>query len=177
MLKKSLSLFAGMLAGMFAVGLFYALQMGAFNRVRLVREERGPYRILCLSHKGSYNKIAEKILEVEKRLKEAGTEIIVPCAIYYDSPSEVPEDELRSKGGFVVAVDAAVPALLEIEDIPRREVLVAQFEGAPALAPVKMRPAIAGWLAENGLRAGGPAVEFYRRGLIEREVPLGSAAP
>ncbi len=174
-MRKSVSLFAGILAGVFAVGLFYAVQMGAFNSVRLTREERGPYRIFCLSHRGAYERIAEKILEVEKRLKEAGIEVIVPCAIYYDNPSEVSEAELRSKGGFVVAADAAAPSSLEVEDIPRREVLVARFEGAPVLAAVKMRPAIAGWFAENGMRPGGSAVEFYHRGLIEREVPLSGA--
>jgi len=176
-MKKWLALLAGCLFGLFVVGLLVAYRIGAFNRVQLSREERGPYRIVCLSHRGAYNKIKAKILAVEAMLKEAGVERVAPCGVYYDNPAEVPEEELSSKGGFVVRGEVAVDGAFEIVEIPRREVLWARFEGHPSVAPVKIYPEMAAWLADHGWRRGSPVIEFYRPGRIECEMPIERPAP
>ena len=171
-MKKLLVLLAGCVAGVLIVGVFVAYRMGAFNSVELVHEERGPYRVVCLPHTGAYNKIAEKIVRVEEMLKAAGVPTVVSCGIYYDNPVEVAEERLRSKGGCVVEGEVAVEPPFEIEAIPRRDVLVARFEGHPAFAPLKIYPAISAWLSDHGYRPGSPAVEFYRKGLVECEMPI-----
>jgi len=173
--KKILPLLAGFAAGCLIVGLFIAYRMGAFNKVELVREQRGPYRIVCLPHTGAYNRIGEKILKVKDLLKRPDEQLGLPCGIYYDDPNEVAEAKLRSKGGYVVEGDVKPEAPLEVEDIPRRDALVARFRGHPALAAIKIYPAMTRWMKDNGCKRAGPAIEFYRKGLVECEIPVVAA--
>jgi len=169
-MKKVAVLCLGLFAGLLLVGVFIAYRLGTFNTVTLSQEPRGPYQIVCLPHSGAYNRIAETILEVEKVLADHTEK--VACAIYYDDPAHVPEAQLRSKGGFQVKGQVKVEPPCTIERVPRREVVVARFEGHPSVAPIKVYPKLAGWMAENRLTAAGPTIEFYRPGLIEVEMPV-----
>jgi len=170
--KKLLPLLVGFVVGCLIVGLFIAYRMGAFNKVRLLREQRGPYRIVCLPHTGAYNRIGEKILKVKALLKRPDDQLGLPCGIYYDNPNEVAEEKLRSKGGYVIKGEVKTEAPLEVENIPRREALVARFKGHPVVAAMKICPAMSKWMSENGRKPAGPAIEFYRKGLVEREMPV-----
>jgi hypothetical protein len=71
---------------------------------------------------------------------------------------------------------AAARPSLDVVEIPRREVLVARFKGHPLLSPYKVYPVMAKWMAGHGLQPAGPAVEFYRDGIVECELPVAPAA-
>jgi DNA gyrase inhibitor GyrI len=178
-LKACLVVLVGFAAGLLIAGLIMAAHMGAFTTVELARERRGPYRIVCLPHQGPHNRIGEKILRVEDLLKDESDRLGLPCAIFYDDPSQVAEHELRARGGYVVKGAPALgplPAELRVERIGRRDVVVATFEGHANLAPRKIYPALRGWLAEHKCDAAGPSIEFYRKGVVECELPVRPAA-
>ena len=176
-MKKLILLCSGVTAGLLAFTLAGSWWLGAFNAVELSREPRGPYRIAYLPHRGAYTGVVDKILEVQERLADAADQLGPACGIYYDNPAEVPEEQLRSKGGVLITGDVSVDPSLLIEEIPQRDVLVARFDGHPSLAPVKVYPRMAEWMEEHGVEPAGPAVEFYRpkrfrRGSVECEIPI-----
>ncbi len=182
MIKKIFVLVSGVTFGFILFLLFAAYWLGAFNSVELTREQRGPYRIVYLRNTGAYTGVAEKILQVKGLLTDAGprSEVVseeqlhVPCGIYYDDPDKVAEAKLRSKGGYVVKGEVEVEPPLKIENIPRREVLVAQFSGHPSLARLKVYPAMMRWMEEHGVEPALPMVEFYYDNNMECEIPISS---
>ena len=172
MLRKILILTSGVTCGLMVVIAVIAFLLGAFNSVVLAREGSGPYRIVCLPHTGPYPGVAKKILAVRKLLKGSEKQLGVPCGLYYDNPAKVAEEKLRSKGGYVIEGELAVEAPLLIERVPRRDVLVARLEAHPSLAPIKIYPKMAKWMAANNVEAAGPALELYHDGLVECQIPI-----
>ena len=163
-----------------------------------IRTDRGPYRVVCLPHTGPYRQIGARIIDVRVALRNAvertattrtrpaeswlAQKLGPPCGIYFDDPSKVSEQGLRSRGGYLLTSDASAWLLaaarpsLDVIEIPRREVLVARFKGHPLLSPYKVYPVMAEWMAGHGLQPAGPAVEFYRDGIVECELPVAPAA-
>ena len=158
--------------GIFIIGLFFAYRMGAFRPVGLQRERRPAVRIACLPHTGPYNQISEKILRVKKLLDDHKDALGRPCGIYYDDPDRVPDEKLRSKGGYVLKQDVALPPELEVVVLADRDVLVARFKGHVALAAAKIYPAMSRWMADEKVKPAGPTVEYYEAGVVECEMPI-----
>ena len=171
-MKRILIFALGLLVGLLVLLTFVAYRMGVFNSVALSRETRGPYLVACLPHTGAYARISEKILRVEQLLREAGVTPVGRCAIYLDNPKEVPEEKLRSKGGFVIESAVSLPQPLELVNVPKREVLHARFEGHRSVAPAKINPAMSEWMQKNGFQPAWPAIEFYAEGVVECEIPI-----
>jgi len=175
-MKKLFVFLSGISLGIVILIIVVAWWLGAFNRVELVAEERGPHRIICMGHVGPYSEIAGTILEVQDRLKDVADRLEGPCAIYYDDPAKVPKERLRSKGGFLLKGEVEAKGLLDIVTIPRRKVLLGRLKGHPSLAPIKVYPAMAGWMEKHGFVPAGPAVEFYHKGFVECEIAIRPAA-
>jgi len=171
-MKKLFVFLSGISLGIVVLILVVVWWLGAFNRVELLSEERGPYRIICMDHVGPYHEIANTILEVQDRLKDVEDRLGGPCAIYYDDPAKVPKEKLRSKGGFLLKDEVEAKGLLEIVTMPRRMVLLGRLKGHPSLAPIKVYPAMAEWMEKNGFVPAGPAVEFYHKRFVECEIAI-----
>ena len=171
-MRKAFILVGGVLTGLLLVLLVAAWWLGGFRDVELTREQRGPYRIVCLPHTGAYTDTPRKVLEVKRRLKALGDQLDVACGIYYDDPGKVPKGKLQSKGGYVLIGEVTVEAPLEIERVARREVLLARFKGHPSIGRVKAYPKMAEWMKTNGAERAGPALELYHEGLFECEIPI-----
>ncbi|MBC8312752.1 MAG: GyrI-like domain-containing protein [Candidatus Cloacimonetes bacterium] len=155
--------------------LILAILMGAFNKVELERTQRGPYTIACLSHTGPYHLIYKKIEKVDSILSEQKIGKLSACGIYYDSPAEVPQNLLKSKGGFIISKETQIDSslVLEVEIIPQREVILAKFKGHPAIASLKIYPEIHKWLEKNEYRPFGACLEiYYDEKLVECEMPI-----
>lgn len=180
-MKKVLVFISGISAGLLVFTIFLGWWSGAFNKAVVTHEERGPYKIICLPHTGSYRGVSLKILRVHELLVESGkvpeTSLGTPVAIYYDNPGKVAEEKLRSKGGYIVLADLPENILdsdkeLEIIDIPRRDTVTAKFTGHPSLAAAKIYPPMSKWMTENGFEPDGPAVELYQTRHVETEIPV-----
>jgi effector-binding domain-containing protein len=170
-----LTLALGILLGVFVVGLAIAAMQGAFARVATATAERGPYRIAALDHTGPYREIGGVILKVKGLITLTDAELGPPCALYYHNPDDVPEDELRSQGGYVIPEGALVRSPARIIEVPRRRVVVAVVKAHPLVAAMKIYPALRDWMARHDARPAGPALEFYRRGEVETELPVTTA--
>jgi DNA gyrase inhibitor GyrI len=170
--KSCLVLVVGFGMGIFIIGMFFAARMGAFRSVEMHREQRPTVRIVCLPHSGPYNQIGEKINEVKKLLEKHKDALGRPCAIYYDDPDRVPDEKLRSKGGYILKQDVELPPELEVVVLAERDVLVARFKGHVALAAAKIYPSMSRWMADEKVKPAGPSVEYYEAGVVECEMPI-----
>lgn len=69
-----------------------------------VREE-GPRRAVCVSHRGPYYMIGSAFGRIAQWVQTHGVDAREAVGIYYDDPSTVPPDQLRSHAGQFVAND------------------------------------------------------------------------
>jgi effector-binding domain-containing protein len=171
---KRILLIVGVVLGVLVILILVgAYNVGLFNRVELQQTTRGPYQIVYLAHTGPYYQIGEKIKQVSTMLQEKNVRTLRACGIFYDDPRTVPQDQLRSKGGFLVEGQVIVEAPYGIDSIAQREVILATVKAHPAVAPLKTYPKMHEWMTQNHYEVVGPGLEIYREGgVIECELPI-----
>jgi len=156
------------LGGAFII-MFY---LGAYKDPEVVRAVPPSYRIAYLPHKGPYDKIEPIIDRVAEYLRKAHIEPGTPCALLLDT-SKVPDAEKRSKIGYLVRRSDYIPAPLEVEDIPSREVVIASFKGGTLLGSYKAYAAMRKWARAHGYILMLPALEIYHpNGVVEYQLPI-----
>lgn len=160
---KKVILILGIISLVFFMGIIGAAwYMGAFSSVNITMGEKGPYYFVYLEHTGPYYQVANKITEVEKYLKENNIQYQHSAAIYFDDPAQVPENDLKSYGGFLVIDSVSVEEPFQFLEIDRRKVVIASIEAMPMIAPFKVYPAFNEWLGNHeDLETDGPPMEFY----------------
>lgn len=75
-----------------------------FRTISISEKEVGPYKIVYEEHKGAYNGIKDVQDKIYSSLLKDKIETTKGFGIYYDNPSEVPTEELRSIGGCIVEI-------------------------------------------------------------------------
>ncbi|MDZ7289660.1 MAG: GyrI-like domain-containing protein [candidate division KSB1 bacterium] len=129
--------------------------------------------MVYISHTGPYYQVAEKITQVSKMLQEKNVRTLDACGIFYDDPSTVPQEQLRSRAGFLVKGAVTVEAPLAIDTVAQREVIVAKVKAHPTVAPLKTYPKMQEWMKQNNFQAAGPGLEIYHaNGVVECELPI-----
>ncbi|OGJ52156.1 hypothetical protein A2335_02490 [Candidatus Peregrinibacteria bacterium RIFOXYB2_FULL_32_7] len=142
---------------------------GAFEKIEIVEKEAGPYNFVYEDHTGAYIDIGSVFDEMEGRLNEDGIEYVASLGIYYDNPTQVAEENLRSKGGYILSDEmyAKVEALntykrMKIEakkyitiEYPYKHTITMMF------APMRVYPKFAAYLKKKGYRQEGLALEMY----------------
>jgi AraC family transcriptional regulator len=155
-----------------------AMRLGAFKEVALHESEMGPYKLVFKPHLGAYHKIVPVIEEVETWTKKAGEPCRLSFGEYIDNPDTVSEDRLRSNGGCIVnkdikellgGVHARFPAEFAFRETDRHMYLVAEFDGAPSIGPIKVYPKAKTYMANHGLELDGSIFEIYEI-LADRKV-------
>ena len=171
--KKILNLL-GLLIGvtiLVAVGILFYI--GFFNSVTISRQEKGPYKIVYLPHTGPYYQTAKTIERVKDILQTTAVKAGEPCALYYDDPGKVSQDKLRSRGGVLVKDIVSLKPPLQLEEIPKRLVIVGKIKAHPAFASIKVYPKLHKWLQQQHLKAGVPSLEIYHtNGWVECQLPI-----
>ena len=114
--------------------------------------ERSVYGLI---HRGRYDQINAAYARVNAIL---GTANLWPqfremVAVYFDDPDTVPEAELRSLAGVVLAPGTPLPEGLEAHVLPGGRHAVMQFKG-----PYPGLKAAYGWFYGDWLRASGEAL-------------------
>ncbi|MFQ5582347.1 MAG: GyrI-like domain-containing protein [Mariprofundaceae bacterium] len=149
------------------------LYLGAFKDPEVFRATPQGYRIAYLSHKGAYSNIEPLFEQVAAHLKQANIEPVTPCALFLDATSAVREPERRSKVGYLVKRTDYIPAPLEEEIIPAREVVTATFDGGTLLGSHKAYSAMREWARNHGYTLLLPALEIYHpSGTVEYQMPI-----
>lgn len=118
-------------------------------------------QVAYIECKGSYLKIPDYIQEVgmwvmDKELEMTG----MVYGTYYNSPDDVPEEELVYEIGFSVAGDVKEEGKVKVKTIPEHTVLAALHEG-PYTEVGPVIHAVAQYAIENGYDIVGPITEVY----------------
>ena len=149
--------------GLLGLAINFAMRVGAFKEVMITTEDQGPFKVVSRKHDGAYHKIEGTIEEVEKWAHANGETCKVSFGEFLDDPKVVDEDRLRSNAGCIVEKDwtKGLPEGSEFRTLPRRRFIVAKFEGAPGIGPLKVYPRAFRELEEKKKTLDGPIIETY----------------
>ena len=165
------ALFASFLAIVGTAGILYYL--GVFSNVSVTKTMSPTYHLAYLSHTGAYNKIQGVFNEAESALERSSIKPIARAALFLDDSSLIPEENQRSKIGFLINANDPVPAGLVEEKILSREVVIATFDGSPVIGSYKAYSALKQWCVANGFKPRLPALEiYYDDGVVEYQLPV-----
>ncbi len=139
------------------------LRLGSFKEVKLTEGERGPYKQVFKKHVGGYHRIVPVLEEVEKWVKANGEPCLLTFGEFIDDPDVVIEDRLRSTAGCFVEKkwDLVLPAGFGYREIPVYRYVIAEFDGAPSIGPIKVYPRAKDYIAAHNLKQVGPTYEIY----------------
>lgn len=157
------SLIAATVIVILALALWVAYYLGAHKPVALTLEQAGPFRVVYQKHIGAYHKIVPAIEEVEKWARENNEPCRLSFGEYLDNVDTVAEDRLQSHAGCLVEKEwtSGLPEKFTYREIPERRYVVAEFEGAPSIGPMKVYPGAQEYIEESGLKSDGPVIEMY----------------
>lgn len=135
-------------------------------------EETKPLILAAVEHRGAY-------LEIEKAFNRvigwaAGAGLLGPATrlvgVYHDDPDQVPEAELRSEAGIVIAPGTSIAAPVHLVELPGGPHAVLRFKGPYAELHGAYRWLFGTWLPASGREPGdAPCFEIYLTD--PREVP------
>lgn len=165
-------------------------RLGSFKDVTIEHKmKNGPFTVVAREHLGAYHKIAAMIVEMETWARSHGEPCNITFGEYFDNPEQTDEDRLRSRGGCVVTNPQNTEALkkvlapnMTLETIEIPDALVAEFEGSPAIGPLKVYPKAFAYMQEHDLVSAGPVLELYEvlnstAGRTQYFFPVRSARP
>jgi len=162
-------LFSNKFLGIMLVGLLTTLfggagvmfYMGMFSNVTVTRISAPSYHIAYLFHTGAYNNIEPSIKKADEYLKKSGIKANTPCALFLDDTGSTPESQRRAKVGYLLEHSDVVPASLDEERFPGREVVTTTFSGGTLLGSYKAYEAMKKWAKANHYTLVLPALEIY----------------
>lgn len=144
------------LIAVLAVSLLWYL--GAFSSIKVVEKEMGPFVMAYESFVGPYQNTPPVFEKVQKILTDADIKSTKGLGVYYDDPSKVAQDKLRSDCGAIIEPQdlsklVKVRKELKVKVLPKRMCLVAEFPLKNQLSMIigimKAYPAIAKIAAEK----------------------------
>lgn len=170
--------------GLFVILFAIYVWSGGFFTPVILEAETGPMLFVGLPHKGSYKKISSKFTESAEK---ASSLKLVPepmAGIYFDDPSFVNEEQLRSYAGFLTDQKTADTLISKFPEfrviaIPKQVLLKSEFPNqgivSMFLAIQKVYPKFGEYFKEKNLvmqeadRASEKnfAMEIYNKDKIE----------
>lgn len=136
------------------------LYLGKFTDVVVSKNTAPAYRLAYVMQVGPTSELDPLFENVKQQLAKAEVEPLAPSVMILDDNSVLAKDR-RSKVGYLVPRNAYIPAPLEVEEIPEREVLMATFDGSAMMGSYKAYPAMIEWANKYGYKLSMPALEIY----------------
>jgi len=170
MLKHTLiALFIGLIS--FIV--YLMIHLGVWKNPELSMQETKPRKLLTKNHLGPYHKINPVIQSVEAFAKKFEVSCNETFGEYFDDPTVVSEDRLRSRAGCIVPfetdfINSKFTASdlkqedLELVELPPTKSVIAVFTGSPAIGPYKVYPKIDRYMQTHKLVRKGSVMEVYK---------------
>lgn len=159
MKKSALIITMTFICGLSTLALAHGSDQAQSGAVTIQKAEAFAY--VCLEVKGPFDRIQEAIGSL---IQEMQVQNLVPAGpllgIYYDSPEEVSDQDLRWEVGFPVTAQAFVQPPLVKKEWSYAEFAVSLHQGAyedTAETISKMLD----WMDANGYRPAGPIMERY----------------
>jgi len=154
----------------FVVILWY---VGLFATPELALSEKGPFHYVYIDRTGPFTEIPLGYQKVDSLIKQQNIEVGIACGAYLDNPSQVGQQNLRWRVGYIVGDSVETIGPLNFMTIEGREYLVATIKAIPMVAAIKTYPAIDEWLAVNPYDVIGEAYELYNEnGIVEVLFPV-----
>jgi len=147
---------------------FILWRTGYFKEVSISSASKGPMVLVYREHFGPYHKIPPVIEGVEKTLSAMGAPCDLAFGRYLDDPNTVDHDRLRSQGGCILSQipesqkEAWAKSDLLTLALPKKEYILATFNGSPSIGPLKVYPKVESWMEKYGYKMAGPAIELYK---------------
>jgi AraC family transcriptional regulator len=170
MLKHTLiALFIGLVS--FIV--YLMIHLGVWKNPEISMQDTKPRKLLAKNHLGAYHKINPIIQSVESFAKKFEVTCNETFGEYFDDPTSVSEDRLRSRGGCIVPfetdfINSKFSAAdlkqeeLELIELPPAKAVAAVFTGSPAIGPYKVYPKIDRYMQTHKLARKGSVMEVYK---------------
>jgi len=143
--------------------------LGAFSPMKAYEDKMGPYTIAYESFTGPYAKTGPVFEKVYNALKAEGIATTRGLGIYYDDPSKVPADKLRSDCGIVIedkdrAKFSRVRRKFKVKKVRKKDCVVVEFPIRNTLSymigPMKAYPALMKYAEQKGYD-WGMSYELY----------------
>jgi AraC family transcriptional regulator len=118
-------------------------------------------KVAYVPYQGSYEKIPEYMQEVGQLVMDKGLEMTgIVYGTYFNSPEDVPEEDLRYEIGFSIEGQAVQEDKLGFKEIPEHTVLAAMHIG-PYTEVGPVIHALVDYAVKNGYDVVGPITEVY----------------
>lgn len=116
-----------------------------------VRDEPA-FVVAALPHRGPYHEIGATFMAHARLAGQTGLfpRLGAGIGLYYDDPSTVPPDELRSHAGCQVVDDGPLPEGFDRVEVPSGRVAVALYKGPYDGLPAAWSAAYGEWLPKSG---------------------------
>jgi len=134
--------------------------LGSYTKPTVRKGTSEPYRVAYLLKTGPYNEVHDTFGKVKEILEKAKVEAKTPFLMIIDD-NNVNESQRRSKVGYIISARDYIPAPLETETLPVRDVLIASFEGGAMMGSYKAYDAMKEWARRYGYTLSLPALEIY----------------
>lgn len=149
---------------------FTFIRSGAWKSVQVQEGPQGPFVMIYKDFTGPYHKIIGTIREVETWAKSQGLDCKKSFGEYLDDPQVVEHERLKSRGGCLVEkAPANLPAEFKTQETPQQLYVYADFDGSPALGPLKVYGKIQDYMINRKFQMNGPVLEIYEV-LNEKEI-------
>ncbi len=149
--------------------LLFMSYMGLLSAPKVTEKEMGPYLFVYDDFKGPYKETPKVFNEVYLKLKSIGVDTTKGLGVYFDDPSTVPEDQLRSQcGSAVEQADAKKIGpyrdRMKVREIKKKNSMVIELPLRNAisymLGPSKAYPALSAYAQKHGYKQTVP-FELY----------------
>lgn len=143
----------------FAATIFYRL--GGYKPVDVRYQEHPELKLLYKEHIGPYHKINDVLREVETWAVTHGLACSRTFGEYFDDPRTTEERRLRSHGGCVLDETPKDSGEFKFKIVAPNKYVIAKFEGAPSISPLKVYPKAEKFMSEHKLAQNGAVIEIY----------------
>jgi AraC family transcriptional regulator len=131
------------------------------RKMEIVEKKLGKRQVAYITYKGPYDEVPVLMGEIvgfimAKRLSIMGP----PFGIYFNSPHEVPVEELMYEVGMPFAGEADEGSRVKIKTMPEQLVLSTIYEGPYSECGIAIG-ALAEYAYKNGYEIVGPPMETY----------------
>lgn len=158
---RSVKAIAMMLIVLAAVAAAFLWYMGMFSSLKAYEAKMGPFTIAYEKFVGPYSKTGAVFTKVYNELSAEGVSTVRGLGIYYDDPSKVSAEALRSDCGSIIEVQnmaafSKVSKKFLSKTITKSNSVVVEFPIKNALSymfgPIKAYPALMRYASEKSLK-------------------------
>lgn len=129
--------------------------------MEIVEKKLGKRQVAYVTYKGSYDEVPVLMGEVVGFIMAKGLQMRgAPFGVYFNSPHEVPVEELMYEVGIPIAGEAQEEGRVKIKTTPEQLTLSTVYEG-PYSECGKAIGALAEYAYKNGYEIIGPPMETY----------------